>query len=826
MKHLTLALLLGAAMVAPPIGAQPAGLWAVSAPPDVPPSLVLARSLLAAGDLDGAGRTLTSLLESYDDAVTAADKGLARYMLGTIFMEQHRWKEAAAELRRVGPLAIADHATVALAQALTHLGQQEEALEAWTRVARDGESTLRHEATIQRAHTLAALSRHAEALTALREVLALYPRAPAAREARLAIAESLLALGRAQAAADAFRDVEQDWPGSHAAVVASVRLAVLAQDGVTPTPWTLAERLAHGKHLRTDKRWAEAIAELDPLIVELERSGRAPLALEARREAARAAQGAEDWEDALRRWREVMGLRPSDWTRGQIAECLARSGRIAEAAAEHRKRGRGALPQLAEMYFLVGEYQKAWEIESTLRRGDAEGRWRLAWLDYQRGKPLEAVKRFEALSGAVGWERSTYWQARAFVKAGKPKQAIPLFTSIVERDPLTYYSLQANNRLYELGVVREEWKALPPEQLPDLEATGARIHWPAAPVELTARAGVPARRTPLDTAPDDLLDRLAADFGGTLPELRKAAELARVGQLEAARVELRYAMATLRDLKAGVPARSLAGAEPNLLHDNRRVGEKEGLWGMRLGHRQALSKGDEARIVARLEQARKLPGSLRADISLAASRLGDWYQLRAHASRSGPLGAWPTAERLERWRGVYPRAYPETMGFFTDLYGMRPELMWAVMRVESAFNPWAISIAGARGLLQVMPRTGRLIAARTGYGEFSQEMLLEPEMSIYFGTWYMGQLIEKFKGQEPLAITSYNTGPHRIASWLERKAHIAYDEFQEETPYREGREYTKKVLKYMLLYRWLYEGVQVLYVPNRLDGEFADNINF
>lgn len=807
------------------------------APPDATleqhtPTLNDARALLAGGDTEGAGRALTMLLDSYDEAVTSEDKALARYMLGTIFLAQQRWQDAAAELRRAGTrLAIGDHITAALAGALMHTGDLEGALVAWTAVAKDAESTLRHEATVQRAYTLAALGQHAKALTALREVLALYPRAPAVRDVRLAIAESLLALGRKQAAADGFRDVERDWPRSHAAVVASVRLPLLAQDGVTPTPPTLAERMRYGKFLRSDKRWSEAVVVLDAVVADLVKAdkGRSPQAIEARREAARSAQGGEDWEDALRRWRELMEIRGTDWTRSQIAECLNRSGRLKEAVAEHRKRGSGAgvQAQIAELYFLNGEYQKAWKIESKLRRRDAEGRWRMAWLDYQRGKPLAAVDQFQALRGAVGWERGTYWAARAYVKGGKPEQAIALFTSIVEKDPLTYYSLQSNNRLYELGVVRDEWKALPPDQMPDIHATGARVHWPTAPAAMTARVGgLPARHSPLDDAPDDLLDRLAAEHGDALPELRKAAELARVGQLEAARVELRYALATFYDLKGGTSARALAGAEPNLLHDNRRADEKEGLWGLRLGHKWPLGKKEEARIVSRLEQARKLPWTLRNDMVLAASRVEDWYQGRVHGFKTGSLGAWPTPERLERWRACHPRAFPETMGFFTDLYGLHPEMMWSVMRVESAFNPWAISIAGARGLLQVMPKTGRLIAARTGYGEFSQEMLLEPEMSIYFGTWYMSQLIEKFNGQEPLAITSYNTGPHRIASWLERKSRIAYDEFQEETPYREGREYTKKVLKYMLLYRWIYDGVRVLYVPNTLDGKIADNINF
>lgn len=795
------------------------------------PTLERARALRATGDLGEAGRVATALVESYDPAIQAEDRALARLLLGTILSEQARWEEAARTLRAVDArLPVADYVRLRLAQALEHTGDLQGALEAWDALAADAGSTLRHEAAFRRAHVRVGLGRYADAIKAIDSAIALYPKAPGVRDLQLARAECQLALGKKQAAADALDAVARDWPRSHAAVVASVRLALLAEEGVHPRPLTLAERMSHGAFLRSDKRWDEAIAWMDAIVADLEAAGqgKGPKALEARREAAKAATGAEHWDDALRRWREVYDLRPSDWTRVQVAECLRRMGRLDEAMKEHRKRGSGAgvRAEMADIYYLEGRYQEAWELESQLRRRDADGRWRLAWLDYQRGKPLRAAKVFGEMARGGLWEKGTYWQARAFVKGGKPDKAIPLFHSLVDKDPLTYYSLQANNRLYELGVVRDEWKTLPPDQLPDTKATGARIHWPAAPAALTATVGVPARRSPLDEAPDDLLDRLADESGDALPEVRKAALLARIGDLEDARVELRYALATFYDLKAGVHPKTLAGAEPNLLHDNRRQGEKEGLWGLRLGHQWPMGNKEKARAVSRLEAARKLPWTWRNDVALAATRLGDWYQGRVHASKTGPIGPWPTPERLERWRALYPRAYPESMGFFTDLYGLHPELMWAVMRVESAFNPWAISIAGARGLLQVMPKTGRLIAARSGYGEFSQEMLLDPEMSISFGTWYMAELIEKFKGQEPLAITSYNTGPHRIASWLERKGRIAYDEFQEETPYLQGREYTKKVLKYVLLYRWLYDGVRVLYVPNALDDDFADNINF
>ena len=94
------------------------------------------------------------------------------------------------------------------------------------------------------------------------------------------------------------------------------------------------------------------------------------------------------------------------------------------------------------------------------------------------------------------------------------------------------------------------------------------------------------------------------------------------------------------------------------------------------------------------------------------------------------------------------------------------------------------------------------------------------------GGWYFNQLLTKFNGQLPLAIASYNAGPHRVAAWLKQKGHLKMDEFVEEIPYPETRRYTKRVLQYLALYRRIYEKEIRFQVSQRLDPDFKDNINF
>ena len=159
-------------------------------------------------------------------------------------------------------------------------------------------------------------------------------------------------------------------------------------------------------------------------------------------------------------------------------------------------------------------------------------------------------------------------------------------------------------------------------------------------------------------------------------------------------------------------------------------------------------------------------------------------------------------------------------------FGLDPFLIWSLMTVESSYNPLAISRAGARGLMQVMPHTGALVAGAMGWGDFGPAMLHEPEVSIEMSAWYFHQLLKKFNGQLPLAIAGYNAGPHRVALWLEKKGGLPLDEFVEEIPFREARGYTKKVLRHLALYRRIYLGESGPWVSQKIDPKFGDNINF
>lgn len=122
-----------------------------------------------------------------------------------------------------------------------------------------------------------------------------------------------------------------------------------------------------------------------------------------------------------------------------------------------------------------------------------------------------------------------------------------------------------------------------------------------------------------------------------------------------------------------------------------------------------------------------------------------------------------------------------------------PFLVAAVAREESHFNPEAVSPVGALGLMQIMPSTAKGIARALGM-DFESASLLEADTSLKFGSWYLGQLLERFNGDLALAVAGYNAGPNAAARWS-KTLPFELDEFVESIPYDETRAYTKRVLR-------------------------------
>ena len=131
--------------------------------------------------------------------------------------------------------------------------------------------------------------------------------------------------------------------------------------------------------------------------------------------------------------------------------------------------------------------------------------------------------------------------------------------------------------------------------------------------------------------------------------------------------------------------------------------------------------------------------------------------------------------------------------------GLDPALIAAVIYAESRFRDQT-SPAGARGLMQITPRTADEIAQRSGGTQFEQGDLASPQINIAYGSWYLRWLLERYGDNRSLAVAAYNAGTGNVDKWIARDPGMT----PQEIPFPETRHYVAKVLSARVQYREEY----------------------
>ncbi len=157
-----------------------------------------------------------------------------------------------------------------------------------------------------------------------------------------------------------------------------------------------------------------------------------------------------------------------------------------------------------------------------------------------------------------------------------------------------------------------------------------------------------------------------------------------------------------------------------------------------------------------------------------------------------------------RKRLSYPLDYWELIRRYASSNQLDPFLVAGIIRQESAYNPTARSSANARGLMQILPTTGRRVAKQIGLKNFRTANLYDPETSIALGTAYLAGLIEQFDGDVFRAVAGYNAGPKATNKWWPAGGKADSEEITENITYRETRNYVKHVLRNQYNYRVIY----------------------
>jgi tRNA dimethylallyltransferase len=158
------------------------------------------------------------------------------------------------------------------------------------------------------------------------------------------------------------------------------------------------------------------------------------------------------------------------------------------------------------------------------------------------------------------------------------------------------------------------------------------------------------------------------------------------------------------------------------------------------------------------------------------------------------------------WINFYPSAYSEYVKVEAGKYDLDPWMVKGLIRQESMYETRSLSPAGARGLMQIMPKTGKQLFARTYPNQtFNKDILFEPDVNIRLGVRYLDDLNRKLKGNGVHILITYNAGPKVLRAWLLRFRDIEdMDVFVESIPYPETRGYVKHVYRNHGIYKNLH----------------------
>ena len=141
----------------------------------------------------------------------------------------------------------------------------------------------------------------------------------------------------------------------------------------------------------------------------------------------------------------------------------------------------------------------------------------------------------------------------------------------------------------------------------------------------------------------------------------------------------------------------------------------------------------------------------------------------------------------------------------------KPELVLAIIRQESEFDQKANSHVGAKGMMQLMTYTAKLVAKQAKLQYSKSKLITEPNYNIKLGSYYLTGLLENYEGSYPFALAAYNAGPRRVKNWNKtngnpQKGKISYVDWIELIKFKETRNYVQRVLENINVYRYMLKG--------------------
>ncbi len=667
-----------------------------------------------------------------------------------------------------------------------------------------------------------------------------HPHAPIGEQVQLTLALKLLEQAP-ERAIRLLQELATTFTAPLTGRVAAEELAALRERGFdAPLPDDIHSRMRRAISLRNTKQTDEAWALFAQLVVDADADDPRTMAW-IEKEAETFGWRTRNWDFLERYYADQLADTPDGEVAWKRYRVLVRGGRFREAVeaaeaalstyAKHRS-WRRKEELLGQTWMLAGEYDGAQELfDRAARRGGWSGRraqFYAAFAGFMAGTDdADTLERLTAVVERGGRHAlaARYWRSRLHARLGDEERAARDADRILEEAPHSWYGIlvRAQRRRDDpMSSPRDgRWVGRPWLEPPALEGPALPLFRTTFPVARPVAAATRPR---------------SPGFGF----LRWSGE---------AQLDVPNPVPAFLQVDPNLPPPSyLAGA----LFDPARVEGRFRRWSAQ--HRSAWPDLEAAFDLARgglydlsgplfsaiYEEWRRAyrngaspkHGAARAMWMKPAA----WRDLFAYARDHHHMARfyfdlWKTiddpATALEAKRLAYPLAHDRYVWTHSREHGIDPYLVLGLMRQESTYNSIARSPVGARGAMQIMPRTGHLLANLQHDLHYDNGDLEDPTFAVGYGITYLGLLMERFEGVYPLAIASYNGGPFNVSSWLVGTGEMPIDAFVEHIPFRETRDYVKKVSAGYSTYLSLYapEGTY-LAPPEKPRGDHPEVVDF
>jgi soluble lytic murein transglycosylase len=233
--------------------------------------------------------------------------------------------------------------------------------------------------------------------------------------------------------------------------------------------------------------------------------------------------------------------------------------------------------------------------------------------------------------------------------------------------------------------------------------------------------------------------------------------------------------------------------------------------------RQTFERREAVLAIRRLQQAdyNSLADTLYRDLAAQLTSPGELALLAVMAERRGDHFLALRIGKIAASRGVDVGALSHPVGVIpagANISGSGKALAYAIARQESEFNVSAVSPAGARGLLQLMPGTAKEVARKAGMTYSQARLTTDPGYNATLGANFLGEQLDRFNGSYVLTFAGYNAGPRRAQQWVERygdprgKDIDTVVDWIERIPFTETRSYVQRVMENYQVYRMRLSG--------------------